>query len=211
MFSDIIDKLAKNPQERRILYITLVSVSAAVIIMIGALTGFLIPGDDALVSEKRELLKTSNQDYINALNENTKLSKRVEELNGEKSKAGSELEKITDYETAKNSSEQDINDVSRQLDELQKQIDEKQSEIDNLDYKIRDMGGKVTLSPGMYTVGKHISAGEYSVKGNGSLLVSDSQNKLKINARLSENENYTCRLSEGDIMKLETEAVFDAG
>lgn len=211
MFSDIIDKLAKNPQERRILYITLVSVSAAVIIMIGALTSFLIPGDDALVSEKRELLKTSNQDYINALNENTKLSKRVEELNGEKSEAGSELEKITDYETAKNSSEQDINDVSRQLDELQKQIDEKQSEIDNLDYKIRDMGGKVTLSPGMYTVGKHISAGEYSVKGNGSLLVSDSQNKLKINARLRENENYTCRLSEGDIMKLETEAVFDAG
>lgn len=211
MFSDIIDKIAKSPQERHILYITLVSVSAAVIIMIGALTGFLIPGDDALVSKKKELLKTSNQNYIDVLNENTKLSKRVEELNSEKNEVGSELEKITDYETAKDSSEQDINDVSRQLDELQKQIDEKQSEIDNLDYKIRDMGGKVTLSPGMYTVGKHISAGEYSVKGDGSLLVSDSQNKLKINTRLSENENYTCRLSEGDTIKLETKATFNAG
>lgn len=211
MFSDIIDKLARSPQERRILYITFVSVTVAVVIMIGALTGFLIPGNDALVSEKRELLTTSSQGYIDMMNENTKLKKRVEELNGKKNEVGSELEKITDYEAAKESSKKDIDDVSKQLDELHKQIDEKQSEIDNLDYKIRNMGGRVTLSPGMYTVGQHISAGEYSVKGNGSLLVSDSQNKLKINTRLSESESYTCRLSEGDTIKLETEATFNAG
>lgn len=210
-FFDIIDKLAKNSQDKRVFYITLVSVAAAFVIMVGALTGFLLPGDTKLISEKEELLKTSNQRYIEASNENTKLGNRVDELSETKEEVSSELNQINNYETSKNSSEQDINDVYGQLQELQKQIDEKQSKIDELDGKIRDIGGKVTLSPGIYTVGKHISAGEYSVTGNGSMLVSDSQNKLKVNTRLTENENYTCRLSEGDIIKLETKAEFNAG
>lgn len=209
-FFDIINKLEKYFQDKRSLYITIASAAAAVVIMIGAITGFLIPVNENVLSEKTELLKSENQQYISAVNENEKLSKRVEELYEEMLEVNSELERINDYEIERNSSKKDIDDVSAQIEELKKQIDAKQLEIDKLDSKIRDMGGKITLSPGMYTVGKHISAGEYNVTGDGSLLVSDSQSKLKINTRLTESESHTCSLSEGDIIKLETEAIFNA-
>ncbi len=209
-FSDFTDKLAKNPQDKTNLYITIAAVASASVIMVGAITGFLLPKDGGLVSDRAEMLKTSEQKYIDAVEENEKLNRRIDELTAQKEELNSELNAIIDYETARDSAKKDMNDVSAQVEALGKQIEEKQNQIKELDAKILDMGGKVTLSPGMYTVGKQISAGEYYVKGDGSLLVSDSQSKLKINTRLTEEAPYTCRLTEGDVIKLETEAVFNA-
>ncbi len=209
-FSDLTDKLAKNPQDKTNLYITIAAVASALVIMVGAITGFLLPKDSTLVSERAEMLKTSEQKYIDAVEENEKLNRRIDELTAQKEELNSELNTIIDYETSRDSARKDMDDVSAQVEALGKQIEEKQNQIKELDAKILDMGGKVTLSPGMYTVGKQISVGEYYVKGNGSLLVSDSQSKLKINTRLTEETPYTCRLSAGDVIKLETEAVFNA-
>lgn len=210
LFSDITDKLAANPQDKNGMYITLAAAAAAVIIMIGAITGFLLPKNEEKVTQKAQTLMESDKKYLDAQKENKRLTKRLDTLYDTRTEVASELEKINGFETERDSSKKDMDDVSSQLNDLKSQIDKKQAQINELDSKIRSIGSKLTLTPGMYTVGKQISAGEYQVKGDGSLLVSDSQNKLKINTKLTETAAYKCRLSEGDIIKLETEAEFDA-
>lgn len=206
--SDITDKLAKNTQDKSGVYITFAVLASVIIIMCGCLIGILIPKNEALVEAKTEKLRSSSAKYSEAKEDNERLNERVNSLYDDQAEVRAELNGITDYEAIRDRAKQDIDDISKQIEELKSQNEAKQAEINELDAKIKDMGGKVTLKPGMYTAGKHIAAGEYSVKGDGSMLVSDSEGKLKINTKLTKSASV-CRLSDGDTIKLETEAEFN--
>ncbi len=208
VISNVTDRLSKNVGDKKGLYITLATLSAVIIIMLGAFVGILIPQNDAKVEAELEKLRSSGADYADIKSENERLKERVNTLYGDQAAAAEKLEGITDYEAIRDRAKQDMDDVSKQLEEIKAQVDLKQTEINELDAKIKEMGGKITLKPGMYTVGEHIAAGEYHVKGDGSILVSDSDGKLKINTKLSQSSSV-CRLSDGDMIKLETEADFN--
>lgn len=207
--SGITDKLAKNSQDKSGLYITLAVLASVIIIMCGYITGLAIPKNDERIAEKIEELRSSDARYTEAAANNKRLNERVNTLYDENAEVKAELNGITDYEAIRDRSKQDIEDVSVQLEKIKEQVASKQSEVEELDSQIKDIGSEITLKPGMYTVGKHIAAGEYYVKGDGSILVSDSDSKLKINTKLTQSASYTCRLSSGDIIKLETEAEFN--
>ncbi len=206
--SGMTGKLSKSIKERKRLYIALVILSSVIIIVGGAVVGILIPKDESRVGEELEKLRSASSDYATVKSENERLKERVNGLYGDQAEVAAKLEGITDYEAIRDRAKQDMDDVSKQLEEVKAQVDLKQSQINELDQKIKDMGGKITLKPGMYTVGEHIAAGEYHVRGNGSILVSDSDSKLKINTKLSQTSSV-CRLSDGDTIKLETEADFN--
>lgn len=204
--SDITDKLAKNPQDKSGVYITLAVLASVVIILLGYITGLAIPKNTERINAKIESLRETDTRYADAVRENERLSARVDKLYNEKAEITAQLNGINDYETKRDRVKQDIDDITAQLDELNAQLDGKRGEVSELDERIKAIGGKVTLKPGMYTVGEHIAAGEYHVKGDGSMLVSDSAAKLKVNTRLTQNSSYMCRLSDGDTIKLETKA-----
>ncbi len=206
--SNIADKFSKNTDDKKGLYITLATLSAVIIIMLGAVVGILIPKDESGVERELEKLRSASADYADTKKENERLKERVNSLYGDQAAAEEKLEGITDYEAIRDRARQDMDDVSKQLEEIKAQVDLKQTQINELNQKIKEMGGKITLKPGMYTVGEHIAAGEYHVKGDGSMLVSDSDSKLKINTKLSQTSSV-CRLSDGDTIKLETEADFN--
>lgn len=206
--SGVAGKLSKKVGDKKGLYIALAALSAVIIIMLGALVGILIPQKDAKVEAELEKLQNASAAYTEAKEENERLNERVETLRGDQAEVKAELEGITDYEAIRDSAKRDTEDISKQLEDIKAQVETKQTEAGKLDEKIKEMGGEITLKPGMYTVGEHIAAGEYQVKGNGSILVSDSDSKLKINAKLTDN-SYLCRLSDGDTIKLETEAEFN--
>lgn len=207
--SQVTDKLAKNPQDKSGVYITLAVLASAVIILCGYITGLLVPKNTERINAQIESMRETDTRYSDAVSENERLRARVEKLYNEKAEVNAQLDGINDYETTRDRVKQDINDITAQLDEVNAKLYEKRQEISELDERIKSMGAEVTLKPGMYTVGEHIAAGEYHVKGNGSMLVSDADAKLKVNTRLTQNSSYMCRLSEGDTIKLETKAEFN--
>lgn len=207
--SDITDKLAKNPQDKSGVYITLAVLASVVIILCGYITGLAIPKNSERINAQIESLRETDTRYADAVRENRRLGARVEKLYSERAEVNAQLDGINDYEAKRDRVKQDIDDITAQLDEVNTQLDRKREDISELDDKIKSMGGKVTLKPGMYTAGEHIAAGEYYVKGDGSMLVSDSGAKLKVNTRLTQNSSYMCRLSDGDTIKLETKAEFN--
>lgn len=207
--SGVTDKLAKNPQEKTGLYVTLAVLASVTVILCGCITGILIPPNEAKFESELERLKLSDTRYAEAVKSNERLSARVDTLYNDQAELKAQLDGITDYETARDHSAQDIKDITAQITQLESDIELKQTELAELDEKIKDMGGEITLKPGMYTAGVHIAAGEYQVKGSGSMLVSDSDSKLKVNTKLTKTTAYVCRLSDGDTIKLETEAEFN--
>lgn len=207
--SGVTDKLTKNPQEKTGVYITLAVLASVTVILCGCITGILIPPNETKFESELERLKSSDTKYAEAAKSNERLSARVDTLYSDQAELKAQLEGIADYEAARDNSLQDIKDITAQITELEGNIESKQAELAALDEKIKDMGGEVTLKPGMYTVGVHIAAGEYQVKANGSMLVSDSDSKLKVNTKLTKTTAYVCRLSDEDTIKLETEARFN--
>lgn len=206
--SNVTDRLSKNVGDKKGLYITLAALSAVIVIMLGALGGIIIPQNDTKVEAELEKLRRASAVYTEAKADNERLNERINTLHGDQAEVKAELEGITDYEAIRDRAKQDKDDVSKQLEDIRSQVEAKQSEVGKLDEKIKEMGGEITLTPGMYTVGEHIAAGEYHVKGDGSILVSDSDSKLKINTKLTDT-SYLCRLSDGYTVKLETEAKFN--
>lgn len=203
------DKIKNIFWDRKKLLILSGIFASLFIVLCGCIIGLLIPKNSDRIDEITEHLKEENEQYQSALSDNIRLNEDVEELYDERAQKKAELNSITDYEETRDQAINELYELSVQLEDLQEQISEKENEVSQLDAEIKEAGGgEITLSPGMYTVGKHIAAGEYSVTGNGSILVSDSQSKLKINTKLT-SSSYICQLSDGDIIKLETEAKFN--
>lgn len=195
--------------DRKKLLILSVILAVLFSVLCGYVIGLLIPKSDTRIAEITKQLEEESESFQKALSDNERLSEDVDELYDKRAEKKAELNNITDYEEARDLAKSEFDELLLQFDELQTQITEKKDEIAKLDALIKNSGGgEIILTPGMYTAGKHIAAGSYSVTGNGSLLVSDSQNKLKINTKLTASD-FTCPLSDGDIIKLETEAKFN--
>jgi ABC-type Na+ efflux pump permease subunit len=192
--------------DRKKLLVLSVVLAALLAVLCGYVIGLAIPKSSERISEIVEQMKNDDDDYQKALSSNDKLTRDVDNLYDEKAQRKAELENITDYEETRDMAKDELDELTAQLEDVQKEVALKSDELEQLDNKIKASGGsEITLSPGMYTVGKQIPAGEYSVIGNGSLLVSDSQSNLKINTKLTSSA-YTCQLSNGDTIKLETQA-----
>lgn len=195
--------------DRKNLMILSAVFAALFAVLCGYVIGLLIPKNSGRVAEITEQLKEESEQFQKALSDNSRLNGNVEDLYDERAQKKAELNSITDYEETRDQAINELYEISSQLEDLNNQIAEKENKVAELDASIKAAGGgEITLSPGMYTVGKQLAAGEYSVTGNGSILVSDSQSKLKINTKLTSSA-YTCPLSNGDIIKLETEAKFN--
>ncbi len=201
-----IKEILADRKKRLIIYGACAFVASCVF---GALIGCIIPKNAEKTAEIKERLQEENKDYLKAYRTNNRLNRRVDELYEERAELKAELNSITDYEEMRDKTTDKYEELSEKMNAAEKEIDEKQTEIDGLNSEIAlSGGGKITLTPGMYTVGKHIAVGEYSVTGKGSLLVSDKDSKLKINTKLS-SAGYKCGLSEGDTIKIEASAAFN--
>lgn len=201
-----IKDILSDRKKRSVLYVVCAFIAGG---LIGMFTGFIIPKNADKADEIMEKLKDSNEVYISLAEDNDRLNEKVDELYDERAERKSELNTITDYEDMRDETSDKYDELSARFDNLQSEIASKQEEADKLNTEIALSGnGEITLTPGIYTVGKHIAVGEYSVTGKGSLLVSDKENKLRINTKLS-SAGYKCGLSEGDTIKLEASAKFN--
>lgn len=201
-----IKDILSDRKKRSVLYVVCAFVAGG---LIGMITGFIIPKNADKVAAITEKLQDRNEVYGELAEDNDRLNEKVDELYDERAERKAELNAIIDYESMRDETADKYDELSARLDEVQAEIASKQEEADKLNTEIALSGnGEITLTPGIYTVGKHIAVGEYSVTGKGSLLVSDSENKLRINTKLS-SAGYKCGLSEGDTIKLETSAKFN--
>ncbi|MCD8391528.1 MAG: hypothetical protein LUD03_06790 [Firmicutes bacterium] len=184
-------------------------IAAVLIIIIGFFAGFIAFGaSDEKVDSKKEELQKTDTSYLRAKSENTTLTASIEALEENGENIEKTFDSVVEYQKQYDTLEEEYSEYQSQLDSLTSDYDQLKSEYDELSEQLTKLKTQtVTLTPGTYTVGTHLAAGNYSVTGDGSMLAADSNSSLKINTILDD-DAYECTLSGGDIIKLETTAKF---
>ena len=154
-----------------------------------------------------ELLKTDS-DYLKIHDEASSTLESLDKLKAERDEKQKEMDDLSKFEEEQAQVQQRIYEMQSQLEQLQSDIKAKQSKIEKTDAEI-EKKSKLTseLTPGIYTVGKQIAPGQYTVTGDGALTVSDGSGGFRQSEILSD-EGTACTLEEGYVIKLETTAVF---
>ena len=178
------------------------AVSAAVIIGVTA-AAFFIPKSGAALRHGLNILRTSDSAYLTAKASYDDASDENSHLSEELNTKANELE---EFRTAKDNLDR-IAESNRELqetrDSLLKEAEEKQREHDSL---TEELGKKVTLPSGYYTVGKDIAAGKYTVTGSGSIAVAHSGRSTANKPLTSQGEEFEFR--PDDIIQIDGNAKF---
>lgn len=185
-------------ENRRNRFFLVFIVISALVIVLGFTVGFFVPHIGEY--EDSHEIAAHDPDLREAKEKNAELNEETARLFAERAEKKATLKSIENYD---GEGKTELDDLTSELNELNSRIEEKKKEADT----DTEADGSITLSPGIYTVGKHIPSGSYYVSGGGSLVVSD-QSGNKINSPLSK-EAAEYELSDGDTVKIEASVKFD--
>lgn len=149
-------------------------------------------------------LASFNTEYSNISAKKELLEKQKKELNSqirEKSDINKDIEKsIKDIASA----ESEITDVQKRINELDSQITEKKSELASVEKAASSTGKKLNISEGTYSCPENISPGQYTISGNYTLIVynSNGSQKLSENLRHLETKSFTFNISDGERIRI---------
>ena len=115
---------------------------------------------------------------------------------------------INEYESNTGTIKSKQSALDSELKELNSSVKNKEKVLSDLENSAsRKIPSMVTLTPGLYTVGENLFSGNYNAMGDGAIVVSSSNGGAKINTTLT-SDAVSFTLEDGDIVKLETKAVF---
>lgn len=209
--SDSRQETTDVPEGKKI-SLKLYALSAAAVLLI-ALIGFLLgrfilPVSDEVAEKRLSEVRDASKEYNLAKSDNATLTAGIDSLEESNENIEKVFDSVIEYQKEYDNLQEEKGKKQAELDALNSDYEQLKSGYDKLQSKMSELKGQtVTLTPGMYTVGENIPEGNYSATGNGSLLIADSGNTLKINTILDDVE-FLCSLNNGDIIKLETQAEF---
>ena len=181
------------------------AVSAAVIIA-AALTAYFIPKSGGAAERSLNSLHESSGAYSeaktaheNALAENRQLGEELRTKNDE-------LEEFRSAQGGLDKINESNAELEKKRDELAKQAEQKQNEYNSLTSEKSSSGKIVTLPSGYYTVGKDITAGNYTVTGSGSIAVARGGKSMANKLLTSDGEAF--ELKDDDRVQIDGSAKF---
>lgn len=184
------------------------AVSVAVLLSV-FFAGILSYKDEEDINYKFSHVQTSSKKYSNAQERINLVNGEITELEDEIAEKQTELNTITEYESNTGEIKSKQNVLNAELKDWQNAVSAKEKTLAELDKNIKKkLPSMITLSPGLYTVGENIFSGNYNAVGDGSIVVSSANGGAKINTSLT-SEASSFSLDDGDIIKLETKAVFN--
>lgn len=178
----------------------------AVLIVLSAAAGYLIPKSDSSVSRRIEKLHTAEHEYVLAKEDNQAAADKVISLAKELEEKKQENEDIAfsrdnaDKTAAENSS------LTQQKQQLLSDINAKKAQLADIEASLGSAGKSVlTFEECTVTVGEQLAAGEYSVAGSGNIVIS-ANGKARVNEELGDGKAYTVK--SGEVIRIKGRAVF---
>ncbi len=153
-------------------------------------------------------IQTTSKKYSRAQEKINLTNDEITALEDEIAEKQSELNTITEYESNTGTIKSKQSALDSELKELNSSVKNKEKVLSDLENSAsRKIPSMVTLTPGLYTVGENLFSGNYNAMGDGAIVVSSSNGGAKINTTLT-SDAVSFTLEDGDIVKLETKAVF---
>lgn len=202
---DVINVITNGYSKKERIYIAL---SAAAVITIAALAffaGFFLPKPIGAINISLNAYEKKDGAYLDALDAYTASEKEIEKLNTDLGSTAQELEEFNQSRDSIDKITQKNNELETQKEQLQNEINSKRAVLDTLDGKTSaSSSSALTLTSGRYTAGENLTAGNYTITGTGSIVISNS-GTARVNKSLkSDGEKFT--LSEGDILRIDGSA-----
>lgn len=209
-FSDIKLVIVKKFEDEEFSIRMVYAATAAAVVIVGFFAGRLfLPVDEAAVNERREAVMETDKAYLAAVAEGKLLNHKIDELNSDNERIESTFDDVIEYQKQYDKLKSEHDKISGELASARKQLEETRAEYSKTKTALNKLRSeKLTLSPGIYTVGKQLFEGTYYVTGGGSLLVAGADKQLKLNELLDRLEPYEYELEDGDTLKLSGAAVF---
>ena len=145
-----------------------------------------------------EQLRTNDSNYLDATEKNQQLDRELADLMQQQLEIQELTNTLGDYDGTKQSLEKKLQDAKDNFQQKNDTLYSLNQEIQTLKQQTLSM----TLTPGVYYVGKNIPAGSYDVSGEGSLIGATSVGETKINIQLSRDTKTQLELKEGYTVKL---------
>ncbi|MDD6485000.1 MAG: hypothetical protein PUF72_10615 [Clostridiales bacterium] len=187
---------------------------AAVLLAVGAMAsaftmGTSLGAGDDKVSFLTEELRISDEKYNAATAEQKSLNEKLASLTAEHLDTRERAGTIEEYADTKESLEKKLSELSAKAKELNDTLYNKRQTLN----AAKESGEKytITLTPGVYTVGKNLPKGTYSVTGEGSIIASTSAKETKINEQLSADTPASLTLEAGYTIKINKSTTFKLG
>lgn len=152
-----------------------------------------------------DMMRAADSRYAEAVFENERLTEEIKDLTRQSLEAQELTGALGDYEDMKQA-------LETRLEESQAEYQAKNDELYSLNSEIAALKSRqgeysVTLTPGVYTVGKNLPPGTYNVTGAGSMIASTAAGEMKINMQLSAEPNRA-ELRDGYTVKLNKSTTF---
>ena len=171
--------------------------------------GILSYKDEEDINYRFSHIQTSSKKYSNAQERINLVNDEITALEDEIAEKQAELNTITEYESNTGTIKSKQNSLSAELKELQNTVKNKEKVLSDLENSIKKkMPSIITLTPGLYTVGENLFSGSYNAVGDGSIVVSSANGGAILNTSLT-SDAVSFTLEDGNIVKLETKAVFN--
>lgn len=152
-------------------------------------------------------IKSSDVNYNNALEKQEELNNEIAKLTGETLDAKERKGSIEEFADTQKKLEEKLSELENQQKTLNDQLYAKRQELK----EAKNNGGgeySVTLTPGVYTVGKNLPQGTYNVTGAGSLIASTAARETKINEQLNSEKPVSVKLESGYMIKINKYTTF---
>lgn len=199
--------LTEEKQNSKMFFIVSAAIAAAVLLSV-FFAGILSYKDEEDVNYKFSHMQTSSKKYANAQERINLINEEITELEDEIAEKQTELNTITEYESNTGEIKSKQNVLNANLKELQNTEKNKEKQLSDLESSVKSkIPTMITLTPGLYTVGENLISGNYNAVGDGAIVVSSASGGAKINTSLN-SDAISFTLENGDIIKLETKAVF---
>ena len=201
------ERIKSLPSDLTPKFVKISCAASAAVIIAAALTAFFIPKSSGAVDRALSSLRESDGGYVeakaaydDALSENRRLG---EELRSKKE----ELEEFHAAQGSLDKISESNAELEKQRDELAKQAEQKQNEYNSLSDASGETSGRiVTLPSGYYTVGKDITAGNYTVTGSGSIATARGGKSTANKLLTSDGEEF--ELKDDDRVQIDGSAKF---
>lgn len=153
---------------------------------------------DEEIADALDRMRASDSGYADAVAENEQLTEEIKELTRQSLEAQELTGALGDYEDMKQT-------LETRLEEAKADFQSKNDELYNLNQELstlRAQSYSVTLTPGVYSVGKNIPAGTYEVSGSGSIIAATAAGETRINMQLSPDTPSSAELRDGYTVKI---------
>ncbi|MDO5397667.1 MAG: hypothetical protein Q4G33_07035 [bacterium] len=196
-----------KPSKERIIYISLLALSTAVLCSFSLLLGKNTATRSAAIKQLEAETALKQEDYNVLLAEKTQLETEIQAFTDD-AEANSEVNiKIKEDEDKLTALQTQLDTAKQNNEQITKQLEEKKELLSQVDSVSSSVSGKETkVKANTYSCPSDIETGTYEISGKeGNIIVYGTDNKIRVSINLAttDGNSYTLTIRSGERIKFD--------